>query len=256
MSKALKSRNTFVVANLMKAFMESQELSFMPEFIQEVGDFKSFVKDYQCSGSGRLIGLEEMYLFRFYVDNDGILVMNFKRSAVDSQWLPSHKPSLPLWKRDINEKTMLPPGCLKPVPFKPMWGSEVPKACGNEEKARQLARKATLNKGFIMLGLEKYIQYWQNGMSKCEGFATTFGPYVDYWICVLSELKEPLPNCGVELLEGFWPQHDWRAVSDEVSGPHSRVNPIDIIPEDVDREPYCGPANEAPQESFNPWLDI
>ena len=133
---------------------------------------------------------------------------------------------------------MLPPGCPKPVPFKPMWSSEVPKAFGNQEKARQLARKATLNKDFIMLRLEKYIQYWQNGMSKCEGFATAFGPYVDYWICVLSELKEPLPNCGVELLEGFWPQHDWRAVSDEISSPQSRVNPIDIIPEDVDREPY------------------
>jgi len=45
-SKALKSKNTFVVADLMKAFMQSQELSFMPEFIQEVGDFKSFIKDY------------------------------------------------------------------------------------------------------------------------------------------------------------------------------------------------------------------
>ena len=108
-----------------------------------------------------------------------------------------------LWKRDLNEKTMLPRGCLKPVPFKPMWGSKVPKATGNQEKACQLARKATLNKGFIMLGLEKYIQYWQNEMSKCKGFATTFGPYVDYWIHVLLELKEPLPNCGVELLEGF-----------------------------------------------------
>ena len=47
LSKALKSRNTFVVVDLMKAFMESQELLFMLEFIQEVGDFKSFVKDYQ-----------------------------------------------------------------------------------------------------------------------------------------------------------------------------------------------------------------
>ena len=28
---------------MMKAFMESQELSFMPEFIQEVAIFKSFV---------------------------------------------------------------------------------------------------------------------------------------------------------------------------------------------------------------------
>ena len=46
LSKALKSRNTFVVVDLMKAFMESQELLFIPEFIQEVEDFKSFVKDY------------------------------------------------------------------------------------------------------------------------------------------------------------------------------------------------------------------
>ena len=92
----------------------------MPEFIQEVGDFKSFVKDYQCSVSGRLIGLAKMHLFRFYKDNDGIPVMNFKRSVVDSQWLPSNKPSLPLWNRDLNEKTMLPPGYPKPVPFKPM----------------------------------------------------------------------------------------------------------------------------------------
>ena len=96
LSKALKSRNTFVVADLMKAFIESQELLFMLEFIQEVGDFKSFVKDYQCSGSARLIGLREMHLLRFYVDSDGIPIMNFKMSAVDSKWLLSDKSSLPL----------------------------------------------------------------------------------------------------------------------------------------------------------------
>jgi hypothetical protein len=61
-----------------------------------------------------------------------------------------------------------------------MWGSEVSKLTWNQEKALEMARKATLNKGFMMVGLEKYIQYWQNGMSKCEGFATAFGPYVDY----------------------------------------------------------------------------
>jgi hypothetical protein len=29
----LKNRNTFVVADLMKSFMESQEMSFIPEFV-------------------------------------------------------------------------------------------------------------------------------------------------------------------------------------------------------------------------------
>ena len=93
LSKALKSKNTFVVADLMKAFMESQELSFLPEFIQEVGDFKSFVKGYLCSGATRLIGLGEMHLFRFYVESDGNPVMKYKKSAVDSSWLPSETSS-------------------------------------------------------------------------------------------------------------------------------------------------------------------
>ena len=39
LSKALKSKNTFVLVDLMKAFMQSQNLSFMPEFLQEVADF-------------------------------------------------------------------------------------------------------------------------------------------------------------------------------------------------------------------------
>jgi len=47
-------------------------------------------------------------------------------------------------------------------------------------------------------------------MSKCEGFATAFGPYVDYWKRVLGELKEPLVEYPTKLQEGFWPQHDWR----------------------------------------------
>ena len=93
LSKALKSKNTFVVADLMKAFMESQELSFLLEFIQEVGDFKSFVKGYLCSGATRLIGLEEMHLFKFYVESDGNPVMKYKKSAVDSSWLPSETSS-------------------------------------------------------------------------------------------------------------------------------------------------------------------
>ena len=51
--------------------MQSQDLSFMPEFIQEVADLKSFIHGYQSSGATCLIGLGEMHLFKFYVDDDG-----------------------------------------------------------------------------------------------------------------------------------------------------------------------------------------
>ena len=43
----------------------------MPEFIQENAGFKSFICGYQSSGAARLIRLGEMYLFKFYVNNDG-----------------------------------------------------------------------------------------------------------------------------------------------------------------------------------------
>ena len=92
LSKALKSQNTFVLADLMKAFMQFQDLSFMPEFIQEVVDFKSFIHGYQSSGATRLIGLGEMHLFKFYVDDDGWLVMRYNKSAVDAQWQSLNRP--------------------------------------------------------------------------------------------------------------------------------------------------------------------
>ena len=43
-----------------------------------------------------------------------------------------------------------------------------------------MAAKATENKKFMKLGLQKYIEYWRNGMAICEGFVAAFGPYVDY----------------------------------------------------------------------------
>ena len=38
------------------------------ELIQEVVDFKKFLQGYQHDGANKLIGLGEMYLFKFYVE--------------------------------------------------------------------------------------------------------------------------------------------------------------------------------------------
>ena len=77
---------------------------------------------------------------------------------------------------------------------------------------RETAAKAIENKKFMKLGNQKYIEYWRNGMAKCEGFVATFGPYVDYGTCVLSKLDKPFPVTPLELMEGFWPHHDWRVL--------------------------------------------
>ena len=139
--------------------------------------------------------------------------------------------------------------------------SEVPISTGNQVKVRETATKATKNKKFMKLGLQKYykyIEYWRNGMAKCDGFATSFGPYINYWTCVLSELDKPLPITPPELVEGFWPRHDWRVLEDKVSRPRclSLILYEDVTPEDEEPEPYCGPANKALKTFFNPWHDI
>jgi hypothetical protein len=44
LSKLLKQKNTYVLADLMKAFMDSHKSAvFIPELIQEVADFKSYM---------------------------------------------------------------------------------------------------------------------------------------------------------------------------------------------------------------------
>jgi len=78
----LKSKNTFVVANLIIAFMQSPKLSFLLEIIQEVGDFKFFLKGSLCSGTTIKIDLEEMHLFRFYVDSNGVPIMMYLKSTI------------------------------------------------------------------------------------------------------------------------------------------------------------------------------
>ena len=88
LSKLLKIKNTYILADLMKAFMDSQKTTtFISELVQEVADFKKFLHGYQHDGANKLIGLGEMHLFKFYVeekgDDMGWPVMHYKvRSQV------------------------------------------------------------------------------------------------------------------------------------------------------------------------------
>ena len=104
------------------AFMASQDLSFMPEFVQEVADFKSFVQGSIRDGADRLVGLGDMHLFKFYVDEEGWPVMRFKELAIHLHWLSRNKPGIHLWKEDADGKPMIPSGLPNPVPFRRLWG--------------------------------------------------------------------------------------------------------------------------------------
>ena len=68
-SKLLKMKNTYVLTDLMKAFMDFQKTAaFIPELVQEVLDFKKFLHGYKHNSANKLIGLREMHLFKFYVE--------------------------------------------------------------------------------------------------------------------------------------------------------------------------------------------
>lgn len=43
LSKKLKNKNTYVLADLMKSFMDSQQLMLVSELIQEVPNYKSYL---------------------------------------------------------------------------------------------------------------------------------------------------------------------------------------------------------------------
>ena len=63
--------------------------------MQEVADFKKFLHGYQHDGVNKLIGLGEMHLFKFYVeekgDDMGSLVMRYKvHSQIQSIFLISN----------------------------------------------------------------------------------------------------------------------------------------------------------------------
>ena len=69
-------------------------LNFMPEVIQEVGDFKTFVHGYIRDDADRLVGLGKMHLFKFIVDKWGWPIMRNKEKALDEHWLPRNKPAI------------------------------------------------------------------------------------------------------------------------------------------------------------------
>ena len=114
--KLLKMKNTYVLANLMKAFMDFQKTTaFMPKLVQEVDDFKKFLHGYQHDGASKLIGLGEMHLFKFYVeeksDDMGWPVIRYK---VRSQFLPISICPFFEWKyMPLSSISLLHSGCRR-----------------------------------------------------------------------------------------------------------------------------------------------
>jgi hypothetical protein len=59
-----------LMMDLMKTIMFSQDHPFIPQFIQEILDFKYWVNGYLNDGLDVLVNHTKMILFRFYMDEE------------------------------------------------------------------------------------------------------------------------------------------------------------------------------------------
>jgi hypothetical protein len=74
-SKKLKEQDNYVLIDLMKMFMISQDRPFIPQLIEEILDFKTWVKRCLKDGLEILVCHIDMCIYLFFVDSVGWLVM-------------------------------------------------------------------------------------------------------------------------------------------------------------------------------------
>ncbi len=65
LSKQLREENNYILVNLMKAFMISQERPFTPQLIKEIPNFKSWALGCLKGGPKLLVGHTDMHLLDF-----------------------------------------------------------------------------------------------------------------------------------------------------------------------------------------------
>ncbi len=166
LSKKLKEQNNYVMADLMKTFMFSQDRPFIPQLIQEIPNFKSWVNGYLNDGLDILIDHMKMHLFRFFMDEVRWPVMQYKVFPIDALWNLKDGLAIQLWKEDGIGRPKLLVGVLNLVPFHPIWRNDELRP-GEKER-------------FINSRISKYIEFWKLGMLKDNLYSKVMGPYVKY----------------------------------------------------------------------------
>ena len=157
-SMELRDKDHPTLPLLMQSYMSMEEAPFIPHLIEEVPNFKAYVRPYIGMNKKQLVGHSNRRQYKFSVDDNGWPIMQYKRACTDTQWLP--KKGLKLWKEDAEHKPMLPQGdplCVKPRKIK--------------------------NRVEIARGLDGYIQHWID-MSNEDGmtaYKTHMSHLVTYW---------------------------------------------------------------------------
>ena len=200
----------------------------IPHLVEEVPDFKAFIKPYIVDGKDLLVGHTKPQQFRFYMRDDGLPALQYKLLCTTPNWTPPE--GILIWRTNENNKAMLPDGEPKPCKPNPMK---------NEEE--------------IIKGISGFINYWKGlcAEDNTEVVRGQYGRLIPYWECVLSNLRNPTHVTPSVLKQGFWPNS--RATILQSQAMYFCNG--DVREEfDVD-ESYVGPLRDRPQPSFRVAVD-
>ena len=77
-----------IIPLLMKSYMNLDNVPVIPHLIEEVSDFKTFIKLFIFKGGDRLVGYTKAQQFQFYMCDDGLPAMQFKVLCTFPNWGP------------------------------------------------------------------------------------------------------------------------------------------------------------------------
>ena len=87
-SMALREKDHPTLPLLMQSYMEMEEVPFIPHLIEEVPDFKAYVKPYIGMKKKQLVGYSNGRQYRFFMDDNEWPIMQYKLACTDIPWLP------------------------------------------------------------------------------------------------------------------------------------------------------------------------
>jgi hypothetical protein len=230
LSMKLKENDYPTIPLLMKSFMDAETQPVIPHLIEEVPNFKGFIENYIADGDEVLVGHCEGQQFKFYLHENGWLMMQYKLKCTDNEWLPLENGGIKLWKEDVGTGM-------------PLLPSRVPKP---------LCPFPKRNLEEIIKGIGGFVKLW-DGL--CEEDSS--GEYrrrherlMKYWAAVHLALSEPIRSPLV-LQDGFWPASRVASSLEDVFTENSDVR------EAFGHDPhFIGKKCDKPSESFRPGRDI
>ncbi len=176
--KNWKKKNNYILVDLMKAFIVSQEWPFILQLIQKIPDFKTWVVGCLKDGLETLVRFTNLHLFRPFFDSLGWPIMQYKVSPIDNVWSPTNEPPIKLWEFNLDGSPKLPTRVPSPIPYRPIWGNDVLESLEKEK--------------FISVGLSKYLEFWKQRIDQNTTYVMKMASYIEYWEDILLHLSKPL----------------------------------------------------------------